>query len=56
MIMSYLAKVEMSYCKFYNVLQKGGHYGEGGHYQNEQKGIKAVTYNPPGVKGEAKAG
>ena len=52
--MSYLAKVEMSYCKNYNVLQKGGHYGERGHYQDEREGIKAVRCNPQSVRRESK--
>ena len=49
MIMSYLAKVEMSYFKeviIPNVI--GGYYGRREHYYDKSKGIEATEYNPQG--------
>ncbi|MBT9133177.1 MAG: Methylmalonyl-CoA mutase [Firmicutes bacterium] len=45
MIMSYSNKIEMSYCKVYNVLQKGGHYGQKGHYQDESERVEKGKRN-----------
>ena len=56
MIMSPLAKLEMAPCKGAIIVPlKGGRYGRGGHYHDEQKGIKTVTCNSKGIREKAKA-
>ncbi|MBT9138437.1 MAG: hypothetical protein DDT31_00998 [Syntrophomonadaceae bacterium] len=45
MIMSPYNLLEMSPLESYNVLQKGGHYGRKGHYQDEFRRAKENKYN-----------